>query len=245
MSAQKISSVKSGFREPQYVSQFCHSFTSNLTFKSVSYNTNLKVLMLYIYIYIFQIQIFYFPSLANQPFITLILELISNSKYIHFVQSISRIEASYFFHHSINSVTICDPIVQRLRFTPLSQWSKRNLSVIFTVRQKRNLLVGEDRRARKKGGKSVRWGERKRGEGGTRKRERRWRHGTTSRVLFPHDIFPCLVTPSRLDETRPSHVTLNWSIICQSSCPNRRRSQSKEASRLSAPDNRGFFLSEI
>ena len=118
------------------------------------------------------------------------------------------------------------------------------------MRQKRNLLVGEDRlesKSQKKGGKErTMRREKKRRGWETRKRERRWRHGTISGVLFPHDIFPFpRLTPSRLDETRPSHVTLNWSIICQSSCPNRWRSQSKEASRLSAPDNRRFFLSEI
>lgn len=94
-----------------------------------------------------------------------------------------------------------------------------------------------NRRARKEGETSIRRDDTK------RERERWWRQGTTTMGTLSPRLFPLLrhIT-SRLDETRPSHVTLNWSIIWQSSCPNRRRSQSKEAPRLSVPDNRGVFL---
>lgn len=144
---------------------------------------------------------------------------------------------------SIQSFNRAKARFERLCFATLSRWSERNLSIIFTVRQKRNLLVDKNRPSEAESGSQ----ERGRDEHTKRRHEERKREmmapGDHDQGTLSPRLFPLLrhIT-SRLDETRPSHVTLNWSIIWQSSCPNRRRSQSKEASRLSVPDNRGVFL---
>lgn len=76
------------------------------------------------------------------------------------------------------------------------------------------------RKKEKEGEKGANWSK-------ERKREKRKKDdgamGPPPKLSLPHEFFPA---SSRLDETRSSHVTLNWSIIWQSSCPNRRHSQS-------------------
>lgn len=103
-----------------------------------------------------------------------------------------------------------------LRFAPLSR-AERNASITFTVRQKRNLVVDKNRRGKAESG------SRKKGREEARQgRECLWRHGTTRPSLprlFPPFRLPPLryLLPPLPNETRSSHVTLNWSIISQSS----------------------------
>lgn len=91
--------------------------------------------------------------------------------------------------------------------------------------RKRNLLVDKDRGGRKKrerGREGSELIERER-ERGKRKKDDGAMGPPPKPSLSPTNFSPAT---SRLDETRSSHVTLNWSIIWQSSCPNRRHSQS-------------------
>lgn len=90
--------------------------------------------------------------------------------------------------------------------------------------RKRNLLVDKDRGGRKKrerGEKGANWSKER--ERGKRKKDDGAMGPPPKPSLSPTNFSPAT---SRLDETRSSHVTLNWSIIWQSSCPNRRHSQS-------------------
>lgn len=89
--------------------------------------------------------------------------------------------------------------------------------------RKRNLLVDKDRGGRKKrerGREGSELIERER-ERGKRKKDDGAMGPPPKPSLSPTNFSPAT---SRLDETRSSHVTLNWSIIWQS-CPNRRHSQ--------------------
>lgn len=114
---------------------------------------------------------------------------------------------------------------------PFSRWCENESYRSYLQRErKRNLVVDKDRpgeaesrrqKKKEKGGeKGANWSK-------ERKREKRKKDdgamGPPPKLSLPHEFFPA---SSRLDETRSSHVTLNWSIIWQSSCPNRRHSQS-------------------
>ena len=104
-----------------------------------------------------------------------------------------------------------------LRLAPLSR-AERNASIIFTVRQKRNLVVDKDRRGKAESGSRKKGRE----EGAAGERVSVAAMGPPdlrSLVFFPPFRSSPLrsLVPPHPNETRSSHVTLNWSIISQSS----------------------------